>query len=138
MKTNTKITLLAIFYPATLPFLQAQNVVLQDNRFISVAISATNPGSSSRNYAATDYQLNSIIHFNARIAKSGGFYTGSNRGPTPAPVQNPTPWPSATPNPTPSPTPPGATPTATPAPAKTPKPAKKPKKAKDQAEGGNT
>ena len=141
MKTNSTMMLLAMLLLGSSQLLHAQttNATVQDNRFISVAISATNPSYTSRNYAASDYQLNSMIHFNARIAKSDGTNTAS--------VQNPTPFPSATPSPSPTPTPaptatpvastPTPTPTATPAAAKTPKPAKRPKHARDQARYGN-
>jgi hypothetical protein len=143
MKTNIKITMLAVLYLASSPFLRAQtssatpNAVLQDNRFITVDIAATDPHTTNRDFIVSDYELDSIIHYNTRLSQTDTAST-STQAPTPYPTATATPAPTATPTATPTPTPtPTPVPTATPTPTATPKPAKTPQSARNKAKNGN-
>lgn len=62
-----------------------------DNRFVTIALQI----GDGRKQAALDIYSNALVHSNARLATSQGFYTASQRGSSGL-IQNPTPAPTPT------------------------------------------
>lgn len=132
--------LVGLSMPALIAQSNNPDLALVDNRFIVVNLSTSSHDYSNRQFKATDYQLNTIIHYNTRLAAFQG-YTASNRGTTTgstgAPTIVPPPTPTPAPTPTPVPTPAGSAATPAPKPTPTPKPAKTVKKSVEDGNGRN-